>query len=125
MMEICSFLRLMGYYHFFVKDFSRISAPLTRLARNDVRFEWDDSCESTFIELKQILTNALAFIISNSQDPYVVFTDASYIGLRCIFMQNDRVVAYASRQLKPREKNYPTHDLELAVVVFALKIWRC
>ena len=56
---------------------------------------------------------------------YTLYSDASGIGLRCVLMQDEKVVAYASRQLKPCEQNYPTHDLELAAVVFALKIWRC
>ena len=55
---------------------------------------------------------------------YIIYSDASRIGLRCVLMQDEKVVAYASRQLKPHEQNYPTHDLELAAVVFALKIWR-
>ena len=56
--------------------------------------------------------------------PFVVYSDASLSGLGCVLMQSGKVVAYASRQLKPHEKNYPTHDLELAAIVFALKIWR-
>ena len=95
------------------------------MTRKDARFEWDDSCESNFIELKQRLTNASVFNVRNSQDPYVVYTDASGIDLRCVLMQNGRVLSYVSRQLKPYEKNCPTHDLELVVLVFALKIWRC
>ena len=55
---------------------------------------------------------------------YVVYTDASKVGLGCVLVQNNKVIAYASRQLKPHELNYPTHDLELAAVVYALKIWR-
>ena len=55
---------------------------------------------------------------------YVIYSDASLNGLGCVLMQEGKVVAYASRQLKPHEKNYPTHDLELATIVFALKIWR-
>ena len=55
---------------------------------------------------------------------YVIFSDASLNGLGCVLMQEGKVVSYASRQLKPHEKNYPTHDLELATIVFALKIWR-
>ena len=58
-------------------------------------------------------------------EPYEVYSDASKEGLGCVLMQNGRVVAYGSRQLKPHEKNYPTHDLELAAIIFALKIWRC
>ena len=55
---------------------------------------------------------------------YTIYNDASGIGLGCVLMQDGKVVAYASRQLKSHEQNYPTHDLELAAVVFALKIWR-
>ena len=123
--EIHSFLGLEGYYRLFVDNFSRIAAPLTKLTRKDVRFEWDDSCESTFMELKQKLTSAPLLNVPSSHDPYVVYTDASGTSLGCVLMQNGRVEAYVSRQLKPHEKNYPTHDLELAAVVFALKIWRC
>ena len=54
---------------------------------------------------------------------YTLYSDTSRIGLGCVLMQDGKVVAYASRQLKPHEQNYPTHDLELAAIVFALKIW--
>ena len=77
------------------------------------------------MESKQRLTSAHVLIVPNNRDPYVVYIDAFGTGLGCMLMQNGRVVAYVSRQLKPHEKNYPTHDLELAVVVFALKFWRC
>ena len=61
---------------------------------------------------------------STSGKEYIMYSDASRIGLGCVLMQDYKVVAYASKQLKPHEQNYPTHDLELAAVVFALKIWR-
>ncbi|MDE0547699.1 RNase H-like domain-containing protein, partial [Microbacterium sp. C7(2022)] len=57
-------------------------------------------------------------------DGFVIYCDASRVGLGCVLMQRGKVIAYASRQLKAHEKNYPTHDLELAAVVFALKLWR-
>ena len=91
-----------------------------RLTRKDVKFDLDDRCESTFIELKQRLTSALVLTVPNSQKSYVVYTNASGTGLGCVLIQNSKRVAYASRQLKPLKKNYPTH--ELAAVVFALKI---
>ena len=123
--EIRSFLGLAGYYRRFVENFSRIALPLTKLTRKDVRFVWDEECEGAFMELRHRLTSAPILIVPNSDEPYTVFTDASKSGLGCVLMQQGRVVAYASRQLKPHEKNYPTHDLELAAVIFALKIWRC
>ncbi|KAL5583538.1 hypothetical protein UlMin_015980 [Ulmus minor] len=123
--EIRSFLGLAGYYRRFVENFSRIFVPLTQLTKKEVKFIWDDQCEATFQELKKRLTSAPIVTIPNSKEPYTVYTDASGTGLGCVLMQHGKVVAYASRQLKPHEQNYPTYDLELAAVIFALKIWRC
>ena len=122
--EIRSFLGLAGYYRRFVKGFSLIAAPLTRLLQKDVRFEWNDKCQNSFEKLKTMLTEAPVLTQPVSGRPYDVYSDASHNGLGCVLMQESKVVAYASRQLKPHEKNYPTHDLELAAIVFALKIWR-
>ena len=87
-------------------------------------FKWTDACEKCFQELKKRLTSAPILSIPSGTGGFVVYSDASKNGLGCVLMQNGKVVAYASRQLKEYEKNYPTHDLELAAVVFALKIWR-
>ena len=75
-------------------------------------------------ELKRCLTSAPILMIPSSGEPLVLYSDASKIGLGVVLMQNGKVVAYDSRQLKDHEKNYRTHDLEMATVVFALKIWR-
>ena len=69
------------------------------------------------------MTAPILTILSGSRG-FVVYSDASHQGLGCVLMQHGKVIAYASRQLKPYERSYPTHDLELAAVVFALKIWR-
>ena len=119
-----SFLGLVGYYRRFVENFSRIAAPLHYLTRKGVKFEWTDRCEESFQELKQRLTSAPVLTLPSGSEGFVVFSDASHQGLGCVLMQHEKVVAYASRQLKKHELNYPTHDLELAAVVFALKIWR-
>ena len=74
--------------------------------------------------MKGRLISAPILALPNERDGFVVYSDASQQGLGCVLMQNDRVIAYASRQLKKHEDNYPTHDLELAAIVFALKIWR-
>ena len=74
--------------------------------------------------MKTQLTSAVILTLPDGVDGFVVYCDASRVGLGCVLIQKGKVIAYASRQLKPHEKNYPTHDLELAVVVFALKIWR-
>ena len=122
--EIRSFLGLAGYYRRFVKDFSKIASPLTRLTQKNVRFEWSAACEQSFEELKRQLTTAPVLTLPSGSGGYAVYCDASRVGLGCVLMQHGKVITYASRQLKKHEHNYPTHDLELATVVFALKIWR-
>ena len=122
--EVRSFLGLAGYYQRFVQGFSVIASSLTTLLRKGVKFKWHDKCQSSFQRLKEILVEAPVLIQPTSGREYTVYSDASRIGLGCVLMQDGKVVAYASRQLKPHHQNYPTHDLELAAVVFALKIWR-
>ena len=122
--EICSFLGFVGYYKRFIEDFSQLAAPMTRLTCKGVKFEWDDLCEKAFQELKRRLTSALILIVPEYRRRYNVYCDASRDKLGCVLMQSERVVAYGSRQLKNHEQNYPTHDLELATIVFSLKIWR-
>ena len=121
--EICSFLGLAGYYKRFIKDFSWLVAPMTRLTLKEVKFEWNDLCERVFQELKRRLTSAPILIVPEQGQRYIVYCDASKDRLGCVLMQSERVVAYSSRQLKSHEQNYPTHDMELATIVFALKIW--
>ena len=122
--EVRSFLSLAGYYRRFVKGFSFIASPLTKLLRKGVMFEWSDKCHNSFEQLKEMLVEAPVLTQPTSGKEYILYSDASGIGLGCVLMQNEKVVAYASRQLKSHEQNYPTHDLELDAVVFALKIWR-
>ncbi|XP_017416766.2 uncharacterized protein LOC108327584 [Vigna angularis] len=122
--EVRSFVGLAGYYRRLIEGFSKIVAPLIQLTRKDHPFAWTDRCESSFQELKQKLTSAPVLVIPDTAKPFEVYCDASHQGLGCVLMQEKKAVAYASRQLKIHEKNYPTHDLELAAVVFALKIWR-
>ena len=83
---------------------------------------WDDRCEEAFQKLKRRLTSAPILIVPKRGQGYIVYCDASKVGLGCVLMHSERVVAYGSRQLKNHEQNYPTHDMELEVVVFALKI---
>ena len=97
---------------------------MTELTKKDKKFVWTEACEKSFQELKKRLTTAPVLTLPDIHKDFVVFCDASQQGLGCVLMQDGRVVAYASRQLKVHEKNYPTHDLELAVVVHTLKIWR-
>ena len=114
---------LAGYYRRFIPGFSSLALPLTRLTRKGIPFVWDDSCEQSFQELKTRLTSAPILAVSSGVEGFVVYTDASRQGLGAVLMQHGSVVAYASRQLKKHEVNYPTHDLELAAVIFTLKLW--
>jgi hypothetical protein len=122
--QIRSFLGLAGYYCHFVPDFSRIAKPMTKLLKKGVKFVWDEKCENAFQTLKRYLTSAPVLAQPDNSKPYEVYCDALGTGLGCVLMQENRLIAYASRALHTHEKNYPTHDLELAAVVHALKIWR-
>ncbi|KAL0556809.1 hypothetical protein IC582_005326 [Cucumis melo] len=104
--EVRSFLGLAGYYRRFVENLSRIATPLNQLTRKGAPFVWSKACEDSFQNLKQKLVTASVLTVPDGSGSF------------------GKVVAYASRQLKSHEQNYPTHDLELAAVVFALKIWR-
>ena len=123
-MEVRSFPGLADYYRRLVKGFSMTTAPMKRLLQKNARFEWSEKCQANFEKLKAFLTEAPVLTQPTFDKEHVIFSDASLNGLGCVLMQEDKLVAYASRQLKPHEKNYPTHNLELAAIVFALKIWR-
>ncbi|KAJ9553346.1 hypothetical protein OSB04_017391 [Centaurea solstitialis] len=122
--EIRQFLGLAGYYRRFIANFSKIVQPLTTLTQKDKKFIWGEKQKEAFQLLKHKLCNAPILALPEGTDNFVVYCDASHQGLGCVLMQNEKVIAYASRQLKVHEKNYTTHDLELGAVVFALKIWR-
>ena len=94
---------LAGYYQQFVKGFSIIASSLTKLLRKGVKFEWDDKWLSSFEQLKKILVKAPVLTQPTSGREYAIYSDASRIGLGCVLMQDGKVVAYASRQLKPHE----------------------
>nr|GEV05238.1 putative reverse transcriptase domain-containing protein [Tanacetum cinerariifolium] len=120
--EIRQFLGLAGYYRRFIKDFPKIAKYLTLLTQKDKKFVWGKDQEMAFKILKQKLCEAPILALPEGNDNFVVYCDASIQGLGAVLMQIEKVIAYASRQLKPHEKNYTTHDLELGAVVFALKI---
>jgi ribonuclease HI len=122
--EIQSFLGLVGYYRWFIKDFSKIAKPMTKLLEKNKAFEWTTKCQASFEELRKRLTSAQVLVLPDLTKKFDIYCDASHQGLGCVLMQQGQVVCYASRQLRKHEENYPTHDLELAAVVHALKIWR-
>ncbi|KAK8999895.1 hypothetical protein V6N11_082033 [Hibiscus sabdariffa] len=123
-----------GHFEFLVMPFGLINAPaafmdlMNRVFKPyidkfvDQPFEWSNDRQRSFDKLKQALTHAPVLIQPEPGKEFTVYSDASHSGLGCVLMQGDNVVAYASRQLKPHELNYPAHDLELAAIVFALKI---
>ncbi|GJV35062.1 putative reverse transcriptase domain-containing protein [Tanacetum coccineum] len=100
--------------------FSKIAKPMTKLTQKKVAFEWGNKQET----LKKKLCSAPILALPQGAEDFIVYCDASHKGLGAVLMQNEKVIAYALRQLKIHEKNYTTYDLELGAVVFALKIWR-
>jgi hypothetical protein len=120
--QVRSFLGLAGYYRRFILDFSKIVKPITGLLKNDTKFDWSSKCNEAFEQLKVLLTTAPVLAQPDIEKPFDVYCDASESGLGCVLMQEGRVIAYASQQLRRHEEHYPTHDLELAVVVHDLKI---
>ncbi|GKB59289.1 putative reverse transcriptase domain-containing protein [Tanacetum coccineum] len=122
--KVHSFLGLAGYYRRFIKNFSKIAKSLTILTQKCKTFDWGEEQELAFQTLKDKLCNAPVLALPDRPEDFVVYYDASGIGLGYVLMQRGKVIAYASRQLKIHEMNYTTHDLELGAVVFALKIWR-
>jgi hypothetical protein len=118
---IKSFIRMAGYYRRFIEGFSKIVRPMTALIAKKVEFKWTPECQESFEALKKKLTTSPVLILPDVHKSFSVYCDASYTGLGCVLMQEQRVVAYLSRHLKIHERNYPTHDLEMAEVVHALK----
>jgi hypothetical protein len=118
---IKSFIGMAGYYRRYIEGFSKIARPMTALLAKKVEFKWTLAFQESFEMLKQKLTTTPVLVLPDVHKRFSIYCDASYIRLGCVFMQEGRVVAYSSRQLKVHEKNYPTHDLELAAVVHALK----
>ncbi|GJS40841.1 putative reverse transcriptase domain-containing protein [Tanacetum coccineum] len=112
-MEIRQFLGLAGYYRRFIEGFSKIAKPMTKLTQKKVAFEWGDKQEAAFQTLKHKLCSAPILALPQGAENFIVYCDASHKGLGAVLMQNEKVIAYASRQLKIHEKNYTTHDLEL------------
>nr|GFA58463.1 putative reverse transcriptase domain-containing protein [Tanacetum cinerariifolium] len=117
--EIRPFLGLAGYYRRFIEGFSKITKPMAKLTQKKVKFEWGDKQEASFQLLKQKLCSAPILALPEGSKDFIVYCDASNKGLGAVLMQREKVISYASRQLKIHEKNYTTHDLELGAVVKA------
>nr|GEV11596.1 putative reverse transcriptase domain-containing protein [Tanacetum cinerariifolium] len=111
--KVISFLGLAGYYRRFVEGFSLLALPLTKLMLKGEKFVCNEEREKSFEELKRRLVSSLVLTLPSRTCGYQIYSDASKKGLGCVLMQHGKVIAYASRQLKPYEENYLTHDLEL------------
>jgi hypothetical protein len=115
--EIRSFLGLASYYWCFIEGFSKIAKPMTSLLKKAKEFKWTHEFQESFNQLKFRLTSLLVLFMPDLQKGFDIYCDACRQGLGCVLMQEGHVIAYASRQLRK-------HDLEMAVIVHALKIWR-
>ncbi|GJW07847.1 putative reverse transcriptase domain-containing protein [Tanacetum coccineum] len=120
--EIRQFLGLTGYYRRFIKGFLKIAKSMTKLTQKGIKFNWGEKEEIFFQLIKQKLCSAPILDLPERSKDFVVYCDASHKGLGVMLMQREKVIAYASRQLKIHKNNYTTHDLELGSMVFALKI---
>ncbi|GJZ64061.1 putative reverse transcriptase domain-containing protein [Tanacetum coccineum] len=122
--EVRQFMGLVRYYRRFIKGFSLITKPHTKLTQKNKKFEWDADEDEAFQKIKQDLCTTPILALLEGPDDFVVYCHASLKGYGVVLMQQDKVIAYASRQLKTHEENYTTHDLELGAVVFALRLLR-
>ncbi|GKB95398.1 putative reverse transcriptase domain-containing protein [Tanacetum coccineum] len=116
-----SVLELVGYYHRFIENFSKIAKSLTILTQKCKTFNWGKEQENVFQTLKDKLCYAHVLALPDGPEDFVVYCDASRPGLGCMLIQRGKVIAYAYRQLKIHGKNYTTHDLELGAVVFVVR----
>lgn len=104
MSKIWSFLKLVGYYRLFVEGFSKIATPMTKILQKNVKFQWSDKCEQSFQEPNRRLVSAPVLALPTTGKEFTIYSNASIQGLSCVLMQEDGVIAYASRQLKTHEK---------------------
>nr|GFC36838.1 reverse transcriptase domain-containing protein [Tanacetum cinerariifolium] len=122
--EVRQFLGLAGYNQRFIEGFSLIAKPLTKLTQKNKTYEWGKEEEEAFQLLKDKLCSAPILALPRGSKDFVVYCDASLKGYGAVLMQREKVIAYASQQLRTHEENYMTHDLELGVIVFTLRLWR-
>nr|GEU40175.1 putative reverse transcriptase domain-containing protein [Tanacetum cinerariifolium] len=122
--KVRQFLGLAGYYRRFFERFLLISKTLSKLTQKNKKYEWGTEEEEAFQTLKQKLCSAPILALPEGTENFIVYCDASLKGFGAVLMQREKVIAYASRQLKKHEENYMTHDLELGAVVFVLRLWR-
>ncbi|GKB86928.1 putative reverse transcriptase domain-containing protein [Tanacetum coccineum] len=123
--EIHQFLGLVGYYRRFIEGFSKIAKPLTELSYKNKKYILGENQESAFQLLKQKLCEAPILALPEGNNDFIVYCDASLQGLGAVLMQREKVIAYASRQLKSHEENYTIRDFELGAVQKELNMRQC
>jgi hypothetical protein len=120
--QIRSFLSLAGYYRRFIPNFSKIAKPMTQLLEKEAKFKWSRQCEEGFLTLKKLLTTAPVLAQLGIEKLFDVYCDASGTGIGGVLVQDGHAIAYAPRQLRCHEEQYPTHDIELLAIVQTLKV---
>jgi hypothetical protein len=118
--QVRSFLGLVGYYHEFILNFSKIAKPITNLLKKEEKFVWNAERDEAFQTLKKFLTTSHVLAQPDITKSFDVYCDAFGTELGCVLMQEGHMIVYSLRQLHPHEEHYSTHDLELAAVVHAL-----
>jgi hypothetical protein len=122
--QVRSFLGLAGYYRRFILKFSKISKPISELLKKANKYVWSKDCDEACRALKKLLTTSPVLAQPDITMPFDVYCHAFSSGLGCVLMQEGRVISYSSCQLQCHKESYPTHDLELAALVMALRTWR-
>jgi hypothetical protein len=122
--QVHNFLGLAGYYRRFISNFFKIAKPITDRLKKEEKFVWNTECDKVFQTLKKLMTTTPMLAQPDIAKSFDVYCDASSTGLGCLLMQEGHMIAYSSRQLHLHEEHYPTHDLELVIVVHALHTWR-
>jgi RNase H-like domain found in reverse transcriptase/Reverse transcriptase (RNA-dependent DNA polymerase)/Integrase zinc binding domain/Chromo (CHRromatin Organisation MOdifier) domain/Retroviral aspartyl protease len=126
--DLQSFLGLSGFYRRYVKDYARITAPLSDLTKHDRQYNWDQPQREAFERLKSAITSAPVLILPDPTKPFIITTDASQYAIGAVLSQDQgngpQPVAFISRKLSAAEQNYPVHEQELLALIYALKQWR-
>jgi hypothetical protein len=121
--QVRNFLGLAGYYRRFILNVFKIAKLITELLKTGTKYVWSEDCDEAFQTLKKLLTTSLVLVQPDITKLFNVYCDASGTRLGCVLMQEGQVISYSSRQLRWHEEHCPTHDLELAVVMLALRTW--
>jgi hypothetical protein len=122
--KVRSFLGLAGYYRRFILNFSKTTKPITKLLKKGNKYVWSNTCDGAFKTLKKLLTTSPVLAQPDTNKPFDFYCNTFGTGLGGVLMQEGRVIPYSLRQLRRHEEHYPTHNLELATVVMALRTWR-